>query len=91
MKESVVAAQKVEDRGISKVMKYEIVSITAGVECVMLETSSIVKAQNAYRDLIIGGALVRVRVNGRMLKIYEADRSFYVTPGKSGRKEIDAT
>lgn len=72
-------------------MKYEIVSITAGVERVMLETSSIVKAQNVYRELIIGGALVRVRVNGRMLKIYEADRSFYVTPGKSGRKKKEAT
>ena len=41
-------------------MKYEIVSITAGVESVMLETNSLRKAQSTYSKLTDDGALVRV-------------------------------
>ena len=67
-------------------MKYEIVSITAGVECVILETNSLRKAQSAYSKLTDDGALVRVRVNGRILKIYQAENAFHMTPGKTGKR-----
>ena len=71
-------------------MKYEIVSITAGVERMMLETNSLRKAQSAYSKLTDDGALVRVKVNGRILKIYQAEKAFHMTPGKKGRKNMEA-
>ena len=71
-------------------MKYEIVSITAGVECVMLETNSLKKAQSTYSKLTDDGALVRVKVNGRILKIDQAEKAFHMTPGKTGRKNMEA-
>ena len=50
-------------------MKYEIVSITAGVERMMLETNSLRKAQSTYSKLTDDGALVRVRVNLSLIHI----------------------
>ena len=67
-------------------MKYEIVSITAGVESVILDTNSLKKAQNTYSKLTDDGALVRVRVNGSILKIYQAEKAFHMTPGKTGKR-----
>lgn len=73
-------------------MKYEIVSITAGVECVILETKSLRKAQSTYSKLTDDGALVRVKVNdGMILKIYQAEKAFRMTPGKTGKRKMEAT
>ena len=67
-------------------MEYEIVCITAGVESVILDTNSLKKAQSTYSKLTDDGALVRVKVNGRIMKIYQAEKAFHMTPGKTGKR-----
>ena len=67
-------------------MKYEIVSITAGVECMILETNSLRKAQSTYSKLTDDVALMRVKVKGSILKIYQAEKAFHMTPGKTGKR-----
>lgn len=53
-------------------MKYEVFTIISGVETSLLKTNSIQKASSKYQR----HGIARVRVDGRMLLICEADKQF---------------
>lgn len=57
-------------------MKYQIVAITAGRETLIAETNDMKCAKRIYTDKVSQGSHVRVKVNGRMLRIFEADKQF---------------
>jgi hypothetical protein len=57
-------------------MKYQIVAITAGYETLIAETDDTKRAKRIYTDKVSQGSHIRVRVNGRMLRIFEADKQF---------------
>lgn len=62
-------------------MMYQITVINCGVEHVLVETSSKKKAMKEYTKLVRSGGLVRVRINGNMLKILDADKRFLIAQG----------
>lgn len=57
-------------------MKYQIVAITSGHETLIAETDDMKRAKRIYTDKVSLGSHVRVKVNGRMLRIFEADKQF---------------
>ena len=52
----------------------EIIQITNGVTKVLRTAKSYPELYKAYRRMQAEGAFVRMRINGRVLPIYEADR-----------------
>ena len=52
----------------------EIIRIDGGTAHVLYVASSRRKLYDKYRDYCERGALVRLRIDGRVLRIYEADR-----------------
>ena len=57
----------------------EIIQITSGVTKVLRTAKSYPELYKAYRRMQAEGAFVRMRINGRVLPIYEADsRTSYV-------------
>lgn len=59
-------------------MKYQIVAITAGYETLIADTDSVKYAKRVYTDKISYGSHVRVKVDGRIIRIFEADKKFLV-------------
>lgn len=59
-------------------MKYQIVAITAGYETLIAETDDTKRAKRIYTDKVSYGSHVRVKVDGRILRIFEADKKFLV-------------
>ncbi len=53
--------------------RYEIVQIVCGVENVLLDTTDAAKAKKLYRKCFLDKRNVRMRVNGDILSIHEAD------------------
>ena len=57
----------------------EIIQITSGVTKVLRTAKSYPELYKAYRRMQAEGAFVRMRINGRVLPIHEADsRTSYV-------------
>ena len=52
----------------------EIIQITNGATKVLRTMKSYPELYKAYRRMQAGGAFVRMRIDGRVLPIYEADR-----------------
>lgn len=59
-------------------MKYQIVAITAGRETLIADTDSVKYAKRVYTDKVSYGSHVRVKVDGIILRIFEADKKFLV-------------
>lgn len=55
-------------------MKYQIVAITAGHETLIADTDSVKYAKRVYTDKVSYGSHVRVKVDGIILRIFEADK-----------------
>lgn len=53
---------------------YQIVVIQCGEESVVYETHKKRSAQIAYIKMVARGSLVRVRINGKLLLIWEAEK-----------------
>lgn len=58
-------------------MKFEVVCISCGIENVMLKTESQAAAARYYREAQKNQTCVRIRVNGSLLSILDADRLAY--------------
>lgn len=65
---------------------YEVVQISCGIESPVLATDNRLKAAMAYRQCLQSPCGARVRVNGEMLTILEADR-FMETPDYAKRQK----
>lgn len=70
-------------------MKYQIVAITSGQERLIAETDDLGRARRIYTDKVSQGSHVRVKENGRILRIFEADKQFITknrqkNPGRQG-------
>ncbi len=61
-----------------KLPTFEILDINCGVESLVLRTTDIKEAQKAYRRSFN----YRVRIDGQLLKIHEADKA--MSTGKGG-------
>lgn len=72
-------------------MKYQIVAVTIGHEALIAETDDKNRAKQIYTNSFSNDSFVRMKVNGRILKIYQAEKAFHMTPGKTGRKNMEAT
>lgn len=59
-------------------MKYQIVAITAGDETLIAETDDTKRAKRIYTDKVSYGSHVRVKVDSRILRIFETDKKFLV-------------
>lgn len=55
-------------------MKYEVFTVSCGIEKTLLKTDSIHAVRAAYLRIVNKQGFARVRVNGRTLPIIEADR-----------------
>jgi hypothetical protein len=58
-------------------MKFKVVCISCGEECLMLETESQAAAARFYKKAQENQTCVRIRINGRLLSILDADRLAY--------------
>ena len=54
--------------------KYEIVQIYFGEEHVVCRTDDILEAQRAYRRAVLSGGGARLKLEGKTLPIYKAER-----------------
>ena len=57
-------------------MKYQIVAVTIGHEALIAETDDKNRAKQIYTNSFSNDAFVRMKVDGKMLRIFEADGKY---------------
>ncbi len=60
-------------------MKYQIVAVTIGHEALIAETDDKNRAKQIYTNSFNNDSFVRMKVNGRMLRIFEADDKYLLS------------
>ena len=60
-------------------MKYQIVAVTIGHEALIAETDDKNRAKQIYTNSFSNDSFVRMKVNGKMLRIFEADDKYLLS------------